>query len=153
MREPSSRSISQLFSQLTDRHVSFTLEPNAAIGKEPSIFAMYTELPDDKPIIARAERATVAVLAGALLGMSEETAIKGGLEQPMNEAIRDAMYEVLNIGSTALSTEGRVVLQKLVTDAADIPLPGRSVLTESRSKSTYRVAIDGKARGVFSLFS
>lgn len=153
MREPSAQSISQLFSQLTDRHVSFTLEPNAAAGKAPSVFGLYTELPDNKPIVARAERATIAVLAGALLGMPDDTAIERALALPMDEAVRDAMHEVLNIGSTALSTEGRVVLKQLVTESVDITQSCKVVMAEPRSKSTYRVSIDGKPRGVFALFS
>lgn len=153
MHEPSARSMSQLFSQLTDRHVSFILEPNAAAGKGPSIFALYTEFPDNNPIVAQADRATVAVLAAALLGMPEDTAIERALEQPLNEAIRDAMHEVLNIGSTALSTVGRVVLKDFVTEPVAIAQVGKAVMADPSSKSTYRVAIDGKPRGIFSLFS
>jgi hypothetical protein len=153
MREPSARSLSQLFSQLTDRHISFTLEPNAAAGKAPTIFATYSELPGESPIVARAERAMIAILGGALLGMPDETAIERALETPMNEAVRDAMHEILNIGSTALSTEGRVVLKGFVSDPLDIPHVERGVLSNPRSISTYRVAIDAKARGTFTLFS
>lgn len=153
MQEPTARSMSLLFSQLTDRHVSFTLAPNATEGKAPSVFAVYTELPDNNLIIVRAERATVAVLAAALLGMPEDTAVERALEQPMNEAVRDAIHEVLNIGSTALSTEGRVVLKHLVSESLDIEPAGRAVMAEPRSKSTYRVSIDATSRGIFSLFS
>ena len=145
--------MSQLFSQLTDRHVSFTLEPNAALGKPPGVFAIYTELPENKPIVVRAERAAVAVLAGALLGMQDDLAIEGALKQPIVEGVRDAIHEVLNIASTALSTEGRVVFQEFVTDLTEIPQHAKPVLTNPTSKSTYRLAIDGTGRGIVALFS
>ncbi len=145
--------MSQVFSQLTGRQVSFILEPNAALGKLPSVFAIYTRVPENKPIVARADRAAIAVLAGALLGMSDDLVIEAALKQPITEAVRDAMHEVLNIAAAPLSTEGRVVFQKFVTEAAEIPADAKSVVTSAKNKDTYRLSINGTARGIFALFS
>lgn len=153
MTEPTALSLSQLFSQLTDCHVSFTYAQNASPGKAPVLFAVYEQAEERVPIIVRAEVAMVATLAGALLGMPEDTAIQRALLRPVDEPVRDAMYEVLNIGSTPLCTEGRVVFQEMVFDPREIAGGAAGLLQNAAHKSTYRVTINSTERGVYTLLS
>ena len=153
MIEPSALSLSKLLSDLTDRHVSFTLEPNALPKKVPTLLAIYAEVSNDAPIVARVDRTAIAVLGGALLGFPEDTAIERSGQVPKDAPIWDAMNEIFNISSTALSTQGRVVLKSVAADISAIPLPVQGVFLKPKSISTYRVAVDGKQQGLFTLFS
>ena len=119
----------------------------------PTFFAVYVELPHETPILARVDRTAVAVLGGALLGMPEETAIERSNQTPKDEPIWDAMGEILNISSSALSTQGRVVYKSVSLEANKIPAFAQGVLAKPTAISTYRLAINSKPHGLFTLFS
>lgn len=153
MLEPSALSLSKLLSELTDKHVSFTLEPNAVPKPAATFFAIYVELPYEAPIVARVDRTAIAVLGGALLGMPEDTAIERSNQTPKDEPVWDAMNEILNISSSALSTQGRVVYKSVSADAKTVPAFAQGVLAKPAAISNYRLMINSKQHGLFTLFS
>ena len=153
MSEPTPYALSQLFSQLVDRDVKFALTANPAASKARPIYGVYSVFPDNRPLVVKADLPMLGCLAAALLGLPEDTAVERALETPMNEPVRDAMHEVLNIASTALSTNGRVVLKSMLPDPVYFPSDAIDLLQTPDLKSTYNVSINDEAKGLFTLFS
>ncbi len=153
MIEPTALSLSKLLSELTDRHVSFTLAPNSTPKSVPMLFAVYAELPDEAPLVAHIDRSAVAVLGGALLGLPEYTAIQRSVQLPKDEPVWDAMNEILNIFSSGLSTQGRVVLKSVATEAPMMPSAAQGILSTPKAISTYQLAINSKQHGLLTLYS
>jgi hypothetical protein len=71
----------------------------------------------------------------------------------MEELLRDAINEVLNIASPAISTEGRVVFTKMVTDPIYIEGDAGKVFKKPDHKSYFNVLVDGYQGGRFNIFA
>jgi hypothetical protein len=153
MMEPKPYDLSQLFSRLTGREVSFTLDPKPVDSKAAAVLGTYEELPEKKPVVVRADLAVMGCLAGALLGLPDGTAMERALESPMNESVRDAIHEVLNIASTALSGESRVVFQSMATESVYCSTQALAVLKNPDFKSYYKMAVSGGASGQLTIFA
>jgi len=72
---------------------------------------------------------------------------------PIEECLRDAMYEVLNIASPAVSTEARVVFDKFVMDQVYVDGAAGDVLKKPHHRSFFNVAVDGYEGGRFSILA
>ncbi len=154
MTEPTPFALSQLFSNLIDRDVKFVRLPGAPPpGKAQILYGTYTQLPAEHTIVVKAEIPALASLAGALLGLPPDDAIERALEKPMDESLRDAIHEVLNIASTALSMDGRVVFNTMTTNRKELTLNAEFAVDGPSTKPTYKVSIDGDAYGTFSVLS
>ena len=153
MTEPTPYALTQLFSQLAGRDVSFSLVLNPAPSKARPIYGAYSVLPGESTLVVKTDLPMLGCLAGALLGLPDETAVERALATPMNEFVRDAIHEVLNIASTALSTNGRAVFKNMATDPAYCAGEALSVVESPDMKSNYSVSIDGQVSGLFTILS
>ena len=153
MIEPTPFALSKLFSNLTGRQVTFARLPGCPPTKTLTIYGTYVVLPAEHTIVLKAEVPALACLAGALLGMPVDTAIEHALETPMDESVRDAMHEVLNIASTALSTDGRAVFQGMTTNRKELVLNAEFAVEKPSAKPTFKVSMDDEAQGLLTVFS
>lgn len=153
MTEPTPFAFSKLFSDLTDRQVTFARLPGCPPSKALTLYGTYVVLPAEHTIVIKADVPAMACLAGALLGMPADTAIEHALETPMDESVRDAMHEVLNIASTALSTDARVVFKGFTTNRKELALNAEFAVEKPTGKPTYKVTVDGEAHGLFTILS
>ncbi len=153
MTEPTPYALSHLFSDLVGRGVTFTLAPKPPVTKARTIYGVYGMVPSDRAIVVKADLPMLGSLAGALLGLPDDTATERALQTPMDESVRDAMHEILNIASTALSTDGRVVLKHMAADPVYCTGDAADVLNRPDQKSNYQVTIDGGSGGVFTILS
>ena len=153
MTEPTPFALSKLFSDLTDRQVTFARLPGCPPSKAVPLYGTYTVLPAEHTFVVKADVPALACLASALLGMPAETAIEHALETPMDEAVRDAIHEVLNIASTALSTDGRVVFKGMTTNRKELSLNAEFAVEKPIGKPTFKVTMDGEAHGLFTILS
>ncbi len=69
----------------------------------------------------------------------------------MDELMRDAIYEVLNVASAAVSTEGRAVFIKMVTDPAYIDGAAEQALKKSSSQELLQ-RLGGRLSGGQNLY-
>lgn len=153
MLEPKPFNLAQLFSSLTGRSISFSLVTTPTESKVHPLYGVYTELPSESPIVVKADLAVIASFAAALLGMPDATALERASQNPMDEPVRDAMHEVLNIASTALSTEGRTIFKTMTTDTVYFSSQALAVLKSPSFKSIYNVSIQGGVSGLFTIYS
>lgn len=152
MKEPTAFSLSQFFTALAGKPVSFNLAVNAPDPKLPCMYGIYSVLPEDQTLVMRISLKSLALLGGTLLGLPAESAVERAQTTPLDEAIRDAMHEILNIASTAIGTESRVVFKKMFREVASVPKEAMGVMSKPSLRSSYRLAVDGAEAGSLTIF-
>ena len=153
MAEPSTFLLSRCFSQLTGRKVTFVQAPAGLPSKVEQAYGIYHVVPQEVPVIVKADLQLLGSIAGALVGLPD-TAVKEHLRaNPMEELMRDAICEVLNIAAAAVSAEGRTVFVKMVRDPAFIEGVAGKTFKEPFHRSFFTVTIDGYQGGKFAILS
>lgn len=153
MAEPSPFTLSKLFSSLIGRKVTFAQTTLSVDTKIKQIFGIYTVLPAETAIVVKADLPLLASLGGALVGLPD-SAVKEHLGiTPMEELLRDAIHEVLNIASTGVATEGRAVFTKMVGDVSYIDGAAGNMFRKPDHRSYFNVLVDGYQGGKFTIFS
>ena len=153
MSEPTPFGLSRLFSQLTGRKVTFSQTTVALDTKIKQIYGIYNVLPDETAIVVKADLPLIGSFAGVLVGLPDAAVKERIGVTPLEELLRDAIYEVLNIASAAVSTEGRAILAKMVTDPAYIDGAAGQVYKKPGHRSYFNVLVDGYQGGKFTIFS
>ena len=146
--------LSRLFSQLIGRKVTFVQTPLAPPDtKIKQIYGIYNLLPHATAILVKADLPLMGSLGGALVGLPDP-AVKEHLRQtPLEELLRDAINEVMNIASAAITSEGRAVFTKMVFDPAYIEGAAEKVYAKPDRRSYFNVQIDGYQGGKFNILS
>jgi hypothetical protein len=153
MSEPTPFRLSQCFTQLLGRKVTFVQSTFALDMHIRQMYGIYTLLPLEAAIIVKADLPLLGSFAGALVGLPD-TAVKEHLRaNPLEELIRDAICEALNIASAVISTDGRAVFSKLVADPAYIDGAAAKVLKAPFHRSYFTVSIDGYQGGRLTVLS
>jgi hypothetical protein len=153
MAQPTPFSLSQCFSQLVGRKVTFVQTTLSADIKTKQLFGIYSVLPQESAIVVKADLPLLGSFAGALVGFPDNVVKEHLKVTPMEELLRDAIYEVLNIASAAITTEGRAVFSKMVADPAYIDGAAAAVFKKPDHRSYFNVSIDGYQGGKFNIFS
>jgi hypothetical protein len=152
MAAPTTRSLSNLFTQLIGRQVTFALT-TSPLTKAPQIYGVYNTLPDETATVVKADLPLLGSFAGALVGLPD-SAVKEHLKaNPIEELLRDAIYEVLNVASTTITIQGRTVLARMETDPSTIDGAAAKVLKTPERKYYFDVSIEGYQGGKFAILS
>jgi hypothetical protein len=153
MSEPTPYSLSRCFSQLIGRKVTFVQTTFALDAKIKQIYGIYTVLPHETAIIVKADLPLLGSFGGALVGLPD-SAVKEHLRvTPVEELLRDAISEVLNIASASIAAEGRAVFVKMVTDPTSIDGAAGMVYKKPDHRSYFNVQIDGYQGGKFTILA
>lgn len=152
MSEPTPHSLSRFFSALTGRpiHVSLAVDPPAPKGAQ--MFGLYAVVPGEGSMVVRAGVTTLALFSGALLGLPDDIAIERARATPLDEPLRDAMHEVMNIASTAIRSDARVVFRTMSRDLDALPAEAARTVQQAARRNHYRVAVDGEHTELFTVF-
>jgi hypothetical protein len=153
MAEPSPFLLSKAFAQLTSRKVAFVIATALPESKLTQIYGIYNVTPHNVAIIVKADLALLGSFAGALVGLPD-MAVKEHLKtNPIDELLRDAILEVFNIAAATVTTEGRAVFTKMVTDPAYIDGPAEKAFKQPFRRNYFNVTIDGYQGGKFTILS
>jgi hypothetical protein len=151
MSEPSPYALSKLFSDLVGRKVTFAQTNPAPEAKIAQMYGVYTVLPHETTVIAKCDLPLLGSLAGLLVGLPD-SAVKDHLKaNPLEELMRDAIHEVLNIASAVITTEGRAIFLKMVTDGSYIDGPAGQVFKKPDRRCYFNVTVDGYQGGRFTI--
>ena len=153
MSQPTPFNLSHRFSQLIGRKVTFTQTTAALATKIKQTYAVYSVPPDETAIVVQVDLQLLGSFAGALVGLPDSVVRERLGATPIEELLRDAIYEVLNIASSAIATEGRVVFTKMVTDPVYIDGAASKVLRKPDHRSYFNVLVEGYQGGRFSIFA
>ncbi len=153
MSEPTAHSFTQLLSQLTGRKVSFAQAKAAAASKTKQMYGLYTVLPHETVIVVKADLPLLASFAGSLVGFPDD-AVKERLgADPLDEILRDAIHEVLNISATLVTNEGRAVFKRMAPDPVYFDNFDAQLLQKPDRRTEFDVSIDGYQGGKFTIFA
>lgn len=154
MSGPTPFILSRCFSQLIGRKVTFVQTPLAPPDlKVAQVYGIYNLLPYETAILVKADLPLMGSFGGALVGLPD-LAVKEHLRPtPIEELLRDAICEVLNIVAASLTTEGRAVFTKMVTDPSYIDGAAGNVYKKPDHRSYFNVSVDGYQGGKFSILS
>jgi len=153
MSEPTPLALSKLFSQLIGRKATFTQGAIAQDLKIRQMYGIYTVLPYETAIVVKADLPLLGSFGGAIIGLPDSVVKEHLAVTPIEELLRDAIHEVLNVASAAITVEGRAVFIKAITDAACIDGLAEKVLKKPDHRSYFNVSVDGYQGGKLTLFS
>jgi hypothetical protein len=153
MAEPTPFLLSRRFSQLIGRKVTFVQTTAVMESKVNQIYGIYTVLPAGTAVVVKADIRLLGSIGGALVGLPDPVVKEHLAITPMDELLRDAIYEVLNVASAAVSTEGRAVFTKMVTNPAYIDGSAGEVLKKPGHRSYFNVLVDGYQGGRFTILA
>jgi hypothetical protein len=117
------------------------------------MYGIYTVPPHEIAIIVKADLPLLGSLAGVLVGLPDSAVKDHLLANPVEELMRDAIYEVFNIASAAIFTEGRAVFTKMVSDPTCIDGIAGKVLKKPDHRHYFNVLVDGYQGGRFTILS
>jgi hypothetical protein len=153
MSEPTPFALSKLFSELIGRKVTFAQTTVAAETKIKQMYGIYTVLPHETAVVVKSDLPLLGSLAGVLVGLPDSSVKEHLAKNPLEELLRDAIHEVLNIASAVITTEGRAVFIKMVADPILIDGAPGSVLKKPDHRSYFNVLVDGYQGGKFTIFA
>jgi hypothetical protein len=153
MAEPTTYSLSRRFSQLIGRKVTFSQTTFALDSKIKQMYGIYTVLPHGTFVIVKADLPLLGSFAGSLVGLPDNVVREHLAVSPIEELLRDAIYEVLNIASAAVASDGRPVFTKMVTDPAYIDGQAGKVFKKPDHRSYFNVLVENYQGGKFAILS
>ena len=154
MSEPTPYALSQLFSTLIGRKVTFSQTTAAPATQIKQMYAIYTVFfPDENGLVVKADLPLLGSLAGVLVGLPDSAVQERAKVMPLEELLRDAIYEVLNIASAVITTEGRAVLTKMVADPVLIDGAAGKTFKRPDYRSYFNVLVDGYQGGKFTILA
>jgi hypothetical protein len=153
MSEPTPYGLSQHFSALIGRKVAFAQATLSVDGKTKQMYGIYNVVPHERPIVVKAEMPLLGSMAGALVGLPD-SAVKERLGvTPLEEVLRDAIHEVLNVAATVITTDGRAIFTKMVPEPAYIDGAAGEMFKKPDHRSYFNVTVEGYTGGKFLVFS
>jgi hypothetical protein len=153
MSQPTPFGLSRLFTQLTGRKVEFLQTSAVPESKARQAYGIYSVLPHETSIIIKADIALLGSFAGLLVGLPDAVIRERLKVTPLEELLRDAIYEVLNIACAGITNEGRAVFTKMVTDPAYIDRAAGKVFAKPDHRSYFNVSVDGYQGGKFTILA
>jgi hypothetical protein len=153
MSEPTPYALSKHLTELIGRKVTFTHTVVAPETKIKQMYGIYTVHPHETAIVVKADLPLLGSLGGVLVGLPDSAVKEHLAATPVEELLRDAIHEVLNITSTVVTHEGRAVFIKMIADPALIDGAAGKVLKKPDHKSYFNVTVDGYQGGKFTIFS
>lgn len=153
MPQPSPFNLSRRFSQIIGRDVTFTQAKAGPESKAMQVYGIYSILPEEIQIVVQADLLLLGSFAGSLLGLPDGEIRRHVGTVLIEEFLREAMNEVLNIASSAIWNEGRIVFTKMVTNPVYIEGQAGQVFRKPVHRSYFDVMVDGYQGGRFSIFT
>ncbi|MDE1152035.1 MAG: hypothetical protein PW788_05795 [Micavibrio sp.] len=108
---------SQLFTDLTGRRVTVASGDDLFLNHGSKAYGVYEVVGTPDTILLTVDLPLLGSLGGVLVGLPDTVVRQQLTERPIDDALTDAMREVLNIVSSVLTRHKRAVLKQMVTDA------------------------------------
>jgi hypothetical protein len=144
--------LSQMFTNLIDRHVAVMDASQRDATKCRKACAVYDVVDLGQQVFLQIDMDLLGSLGGVLAGMPDAVVKQNLKANPIEETLRDAMHELLNITAAVIPCEGRAVLKKMELDEAK----GRALAKEFTSipliESRFAATVPNYTGGQIALF-
>ncbi|MFP5229934.1 MAG: hypothetical protein ACLGXA_20150 [Acidobacteriota bacterium] len=145
--------LSRHFGTLIGRRVAFAAVRPTPESKAQQMWGVYTVSPDNAPMVVQADLPLLGSFAGALVGLPAQE-VTGRLRgRPLDELLRDAIYEVLNIAGAVIMNEHHIALSAMTEEKKELQEGAAGLLAAAAIRSDFDVTIDGYPGGRLTVFS
>jgi hypothetical protein len=146
--------LSKHFTYLVGREVKFTKTPPAPDSGKRWVYASYDVVPADDPtamksLVVKADLELLGSLAGSLVGLPNDEVERHLRSKTLEELMRDAIYEILNVASGVIASDSRVVLTGVAMNSNDVKGGAAQVLASPSLKVEFNVVVQGYNGGRF----
>ena len=117
------------------------------------MYGIYRVLPGETAIVVKSDLPLLGSLAGVLVGLPDAAVKEHLAATPVEELLRDAIHEVLNITSAVITHEGRAVFVKMVADPILLDGEAGKVFKKPDHRSYFNVLVEGYQGGKFTIFA
>jgi hypothetical protein len=138
--------LSRLLSDLTGRKVQVVEAGTKPASAQPATVGVFIVHPSGSTIVMKTDTLLLGALGGALAGLPEAI-VKQQVAGTLDETLRDAMHEVLNVTSSVLTTKGRAVLQQMVTEKPQADALTRDASERAHLRVRYNASLPGCPSG------
>jgi hypothetical protein len=107
----------------------------------------------DSTHVVQADALLLVSFAGALIGLSADLIKERMAASTFDEALDDALREIMNIASRVVEPEHRAVFKSIHSDPGDLRGDARKTLRHPCYSSHFDVLIDGYEGGSLSLLA
>jgi hypothetical protein len=145
--------MTKMFSQLIGKPVSCTLVLKPQVAKYKPLYGTYSIVPGDAAVVVKTEMGLIGSLGGALLGLPKQSVLEGILKNPLEESLRDAMHEILNVSANLVCVDRRAVFQKMYNDPVYFGDAAQDVMRNPIHTVNFDVLVDGYVGGGFAIIS
>ena len=153
MAEPNVVAMSRLFTGLVNTKVDFAPARNTVPSTEKQMLGVYTVLPEGKALVVSADQRLLASLAGALCGLPDTAVAEHLKTTPLDELLRDAIHEILNVASTIVTSKGRAVFTQMASQAVDVSGEAAQLLKKAPYRYNFDTSVANYRGGKFSVFA
>jgi hypothetical protein len=141
-----------MYTQLLGRDVSVAVAPAALRSSGAAVFGTYRRVSDDSLIVVKADLALMASIGGVLVGLPEDVVQARVKQGTLDEVLQDAIHEVLNITSTPLSEDGRVVFKRLDLAYSGVSQNAKDVMVNNTPDANLVLTVKGYTGGRLSIW-
>ncbi|MDE1161578.1 MAG: hypothetical protein PW792_06475 [Acidobacteriaceae bacterium] len=144
---------SKLFTDLTGRKVNVVAADDMCQTHCPKAYGLFDIAGSEDTILIKMDLALLGSLGGVLVGIPEALVKQQVAQQSLDEMLRDAMHEVLNITSSVLLRSRRAVLRRMLTDANTGEALCSDFLNEPHSQRRFHATMAGYPSGELCVFT
>lgn len=153
MSVPMQYALTHLLTDLIGRKVTFMLTSSAPESKARQVYGIYKRLSTEAPLVVKADLPLLGSFAGSLVGLSDSEVKKHLAGPAIEELFADAIYEVLNVASSAITSEGRAILSQMVMDPSDIKGTAEGIVVKPNHRIDFNVTVEQYCGGRLTVLS
>jgi hypothetical protein len=135
------------FATLVGRKATFAVTRPAPESRARQIYGAYAVSPDNSPMVVRADLSLLGSFAGALVGLPASEVTRRLAIRPLDELMRDAIYEVLNIAGAVIINDRHIALGTMTEEKSELPEGAIGLLAKAATRSDFDVTIEGYEGG------
>jgi hypothetical protein len=151
MADPVPQTLSRHFTNLVGRKVTFTKPASRADTAEKKIFAVYKSFPSQHSIVLKADLPLLGAFAGSLVGMPDSEVRSRVAEPTLDDLLKDAISEILNVAAAAIATEDRATFASMAVDPSGLEESAREILSKPHREFAFDVTVEDYRGGRFNI--
>lgn len=145
--------LSQLLSDLTGRKVNVVDASDLTNSSAAKAYGIYEVVPQNDTMLIKVDLPLLGSLGGVLVGLPDTIVKQQIAQEPLDETLRDAMHEVLNIVSKVLTKHGRAILKQMLADKVSGEAFTSEFVQQPHTQRRFHVTMNGYPGGEINIFS
>jgi len=153
MRDPVPQTLSRHFTNLIGRKVTFVKSLAKGKTNDKKVFAVYRSFPSHGVIVLKADLSLIGSFAGVLVGMPDSEVRSRVAELKLDDLIRDAIAEILNVATPAIATEDRATFLSMAMDESEIEDAAKEIASKPHREFIFDVTVEEHQGGRFHILT